>query len=63
MKLLIDMNLSPRWVSHLAAAGFKAAHWSTLGAGNAPDSELMAFAKVHGYTVLTHGLGVCVLRW
>ena len=32
MKLLVDMNLSPRWVGVLNAAGFVAAHWSTLGA-------------------------------
>ncbi|MCW5599101.1 hypothetical protein C8R30_1526 [Nitrosomonas nitrosa] len=35
MKLLIDMNLSPRWVDVLANAGFEAAHWSALGAYNA----------------------------
>jgi predicted nuclease of predicted toxin-antitoxin system len=28
MKLLIDMNLSPLWVSYLAAAGFASVHWS-----------------------------------
>jgi len=33
MKLLVDMNLSPRWVAVLEGAGFVAAHWSTLGAG------------------------------
>ena len=42
MKLLVDMNLSPRWVSMLAGAGIEAAHWSTLGSKNAPDSEIMA---------------------
>jgi predicted nuclease of predicted toxin-antitoxin system len=36
MKLLVDMNLSPRWVSLLADAGIEAAHWSMLGATNAP---------------------------
>jgi len=33
------MNLSPHWVGVLAGAGIKAAHWSTLGAKNAPDSD------------------------
>jgi predicted nuclease of predicted toxin-antitoxin system len=56
MKLLVDMNLSPRWVSMLANAGIEAAHWSTLGAVNALDSEIMAFAKAKGYVVLTHDL-------
>lgn len=56
MRLLVDMNLSPRWVSLLADAGIEAAHWSTLGATNAPDAEIMAFAKTNGYVVLTHDL-------
>lgn len=56
MKLLIDMNLSPRWVNLLASAGIEAAHWSTLGAANAPDVEIMAFARTSDYVVLTHDL-------
>lgn len=56
MKLLVDMNLSPRWVTLLAGAGLEAAHWSTLGANNAPDVEVMAFAKANSYVVLTHDL-------
>ena len=56
MKLIVDMNLSPRWVGVLADAGFKAAHWSTLGANNAPDSEIMAYARANNYVVLTHDL-------
>jgi len=44
MKLLVDMNLSPRWISFLADTGIEAVHWSTLGANNAPDSEIMAYA-------------------
>ena len=45
MKLLIDMNLSPRWVGVLREAGFDAVHWSTLGRSNALDTEIMDFAK------------------
>ena len=56
MKLLVDMNLSPRWTRLLADAGLEAAHWSDLGAGNAPDAEIMAFAKAHDYVVFTHDL-------
>jgi predicted nuclease of predicted toxin-antitoxin system len=56
MKLLIDMNLSPRWVNPLAEAGFEAEHWSTLGIAQAPDSEIMAFASANDYVVLTHDL-------
>ncbi|MCE1182521.1 MAG: DUF5615 family PIN-like protein [Rhodocyclales bacterium] len=56
MKLLVDMNLSPRWVSVLADAGVEATHWSTLGLISAPDSEIMAYAKLNEYVVLTHDL-------
>ncbi len=56
MKLLVDMNLSPRWVSLLGNAGIEATHWSTLGANNAPDTEIMAYASTNDYVVLTHDL-------
>ncbi|HWR88308.1 MAG TPA: DUF5615 family PIN-like protein [Acidiferrobacterales bacterium] len=56
MKLLVDMNLSPRWIGVLVDVGIEAAHWSTLGASSAPDSEIMAYAKAHDYVVLTHDL-------
>ena len=56
MKILIDMNLSPRWANLLTDAGFSAAHWSTLGAANAPDVEIAAFARINDYVVLTHDL-------
>ena len=56
MKLLVDMNLSPRWIGVLSDAGIEAAHWSIIGAKNAPDSEIMAYASAHGYVVLTHDL-------
>jgi predicted nuclease of predicted toxin-antitoxin system len=50
------MNLSPRWVGMLSEAGIEAAHWSKLGAHNASDSEIMAFAAANNYIVLTHDL-------
>jgi predicted nuclease of predicted toxin-antitoxin system len=56
MKLLIDMNLSPRWVGVLADSGFQAVHWSQLGAPNAPDKAIMAFAAARNYVVVTHDL-------
>ncbi len=50
------MNLSPRWIRFLSDVGLEAAHWSELGAGNALDVEIMAFAKAHDYVVFTHDL-------
>jgi predicted nuclease of predicted toxin-antitoxin system len=56
MKLLIDMNLSPRWVRLLADSGIEAVHWTAVGVANASDASIMAFAKANGYVVLTHDL-------
>lgn len=56
MKLLVDMNLSPRWIQVLTDAGIDAAHWSSVGLANAPDSEIMHYASAHDYVVLTHDL-------
>lgn len=56
MRLLVDMNLSPRWIGLLVDTGIEAAHWSTLGENNAPDSEIMAYASANEYVVLTHDL-------
>ena len=56
MKLLIDMNLSPKWVSVLKEAGFEVAHWSGIGRPDAPDYEILAYAKSNRYVVFTHDL-------
>jgi predicted nuclease of predicted toxin-antitoxin system len=56
MKLLVDMNLSPRWIGFLTDAGIEATHWSNVGASNAPDVEIMAYASANDCTVLTHDL-------
>jgi predicted nuclease of predicted toxin-antitoxin system len=56
VKLLIDMNLSPRWVERLSTASLPAVHWSSVGRVDAPDAEIMAYAAEHGFVVLTHDL-------
>ena len=56
MKILVDMNLSPRWIGLLSAAEILAVHWSKVGKANAPDSEIMAYATINDYIVLTHDL-------
>jgi predicted nuclease of predicted toxin-antitoxin system len=56
MKLPIDMNLSPLWVSFLADQGFEAIHWSVVGQPGAADSEIFDFAAANGWTVFTHDL-------
>jgi predicted nuclease of predicted toxin-antitoxin system len=56
VKLLIDMNLSPLWVDFLGSAGIEAAHWASVGERDASDTDIMAYAAVEGYIVLTHDL-------
>ena len=56
MKFLLDMNLAHRGVDWLALAGEEAVHWSSIGRGNAPDSEIMAYAKANDLVVITHDL-------
>ncbi|MFA5951190.1 MAG: DUF5615 family PIN-like protein [Hyphomicrobium sp.] len=56
MKLLIDMNLSPRWVEFLRSNAFEAEHCSALGLSHASDDEIMHNARTRGFVVLTHDL-------
>ncbi len=56
MKILVDMNLSPFWVPFLARHGFEAWHWSTVGRPSAPDAEILAFARINNFVILTHDL-------
>ena len=56
MKLLVDMNLTPRWVGWLQTNGVEAMHWSNVGAHDAPDAEVMAHAAAHHMVVMTHDM-------
>lgn len=56
LRILIDMNLSPEWVSVLKRHGFPAVHWSTVGDPRAPDSEIMAWAADNNCIVFSHDL-------
>lgn len=56
MTLLVDMNLSPRWVGTLKQSGLDAMHWSAIEKATAPDEEIMAYARERNYIVLTHDL-------
>ena len=56
MKLLLDMNLSPTWVPLLEEQGWQAIHWISVGPSNAPDLEIMSWAKDRGFCVVTSDL-------
>jgi predicted nuclease of predicted toxin-antitoxin system len=61
MKILIDMNLPPRWIQVFAAAGSEAVHWSQVGSPTASDRDIMAWARKDGYVVFTHDLDFSAL--
>jgi predicted nuclease of predicted toxin-antitoxin system len=56
VKIVIDMNLSPEWVSVFKIAGYQAVHWSSVGDIKAKDSTIMAWAVNNNYMVFTHDL-------
>jgi predicted nuclease of predicted toxin-antitoxin system len=56
VKIIIDMNLTPMWVEHLASAAVEAVHWSSLGDPKAKDHLIMTYAREHGFIVFTHDL-------
>lgn len=56
MKIVIDMNLSPKWVEALAVAGHECLHWSDIGSPNATDREILSWARSNGYVIFTHDL-------
>ena len=56
MKIAIDMNLSPEWVSVFETAGYQAVHWSDVGDIKATDKTIMKWAVNHGHIVFTHDL-------
>lgn len=56
MRLVIDMNLSPRWIDLLTGQGHDAVHWSAVGRHDATDAEIMEYAMTRGAVVLTHDL-------
>jgi predicted nuclease of predicted toxin-antitoxin system len=56
LRLLLDMNLAPRWVELHRHAGHEAVHWASVGDPGAADAELMRHVREHGFVVLTHDL-------
>lgn len=56
MKLLLDMNLSPYWLPMLHQRDWESCHWSSIGKHNAPDTELMAWARRNSRVVMTQDL-------
>jgi predicted nuclease of predicted toxin-antitoxin system len=56
MKIIVDVNLTVRWANMLSSRGIEAVHWTTIGAANAQDTEIMSYARKNGYSVFTNDL-------
>lgn len=56
VKLLIDVNLSPKWAPVLTGLGCPAVHWSDIGDPRATDDAIMAWARQNDHAVFTHDL-------
>lgn len=56
MKILLDMNLAPRWRAVLERHGHSCVHWAEVGDPRADDRAIMQWAAEHGYVVITHDL-------
>jgi len=56
MKIIVDVNLAVRWATMLSSRGIEAVHWTTIGATNAQDIEIMSYARQNGYSVFTSDL-------
>lgn len=56
MKVLLDMNIPFIYASLLTNKGIDSLRWSDVGAPNATDLEIMAYARANRYIVLTFDL-------
>ena len=56
MKVLVDMNLSPRWAAEFRSRGLESIHWSQIGAAAAADEEVLRWCAAHGHILFTHDL-------
>ena len=53
LKLLVDMNLPPRFADMLVTESIESEHWHTVGAPDAIDTEIMRYALQHDFVVVT----------
>ena len=53
MKIIVDMNLSPKLADKLVQKGIEAKHWIDIGTPDAKDEDIMTFARNNDYIILT----------
>ena len=61
MNRVVDANLSPQWAALFERAGHEAVHWFDVGALDASDRTIMAWAHEREHLVFTHDLDFSAL--
>jgi predicted nuclease of predicted toxin-antitoxin system len=61
MRVTVGMNLSPAWVDILQAEGWETVHWHAVGEPDAPNAEIMVWARDHGCYVETGDLDISAI--
>jgi predicted nuclease of predicted toxin-antitoxin system len=56
LKVIIDMNMSPRWAEFLRGRGHDARHWLDVGDGDASDEEIAKYCLEQDAVVLSQDL-------
>ncbi len=56
LKLLLDMNLTPKLVPVLSDAGFECVHWSAVGVPDEDDRSIVEYARKEHMVVMTNDL-------
>lgn len=56
IRLIIDMNLTPRWAEYLRGGGYDCIHWSQVRIANAPDEEICEYARERACVAVTNDL-------
>ena len=56
MKILLDMNIPLKYGELLTNKGINLVRWSDIGSPNAPDIEIMEYARNYDFIVLTFDL-------
>ena len=57
LKVLVDENLPLRLSSFLRSRGFEAFDVREVGLKGSSDEDILAWAKAHGFLILTEDLG------
>ena len=56
MKVLLDMNIPLKYAALLEKRGIEPLRWTDVGAPDAADTEIMAYARNNHFIVLTFDL-------